>query len=307
MIKKSNEVNSQKRFRILLYGVPGIAKSTTALSAPNTLMVDTDFGWDRVPAQFRKGSYIQPQSYDELLKDLSIENVKQFETIVFDTGGALLNLMKAWAAQKDPKYRQGDGTPTQKGWGIIGNEFQRLMDYCFYTLGKHIIVVFHAKEDKDGEVKTYRPDVDGQTARNIWKPMDLGGFMEAKGDQIVIGFSPTDRYFAKGTHGITGVENIPNVMKGKSNDFITNLFHRINNNITEEMALVSIYDETMKQAKTIIEKVKDAKTANTALEEIGKLQHQFGSKTEAWTLLKEKSESVGLEYSNKQFQAKKVA
>ena len=308
MIKKANEINEQKRFRILLYGVPGIAKSTTALSAPNPLMVDTDFGWDRVPALCRKGGYIQPQNYNELLADLTVENIKDYETIIFDTGGALLNLMKAWAIKKDPKNGQKDGTTlSMRGYGAIGQEFQRFMDYCFYTLGKNIVIVFHAKEEMDGDQKVFRLDVEGQTRNNVWKPMDLGGFMEAKGDQRTIGFSPTDRYFAKGTHGIIGVENIPNVMKGEKNDYIVNLFNRINNNILEEMALVSQYDDVMKQVAEIVEGVKTVDDSNNALKAISELDHIFASKAEAWTMLKNKAEACGLEYKDKIFAVKKVS
>jgi hypothetical protein len=306
MIKKANQFNEQKRFRVLISGVPGIAKSTTALSSPDPLMIDADFGWDRVPAQFRKGDYIQPKSYDELLLDLTIEGTKTYQTFIFDTGGALLNLMKAWAIKRDPKNGQRDGaTLSMKGYGTIGQEFSRLMDYCFYTLQKHIVVVFHVKEEMDGDQKVFRLDVEGQTRNNIWKNMDLGGFMEASGERRMIGFSPTERYFAKGTHGVSGIMEIPNVMKGANNDFIQNLFSRVNNNILEEVALVSIYDDTMKQVKEIIGTVTNAESANKALESISSLQHQFASKTESWILLKEKSEACGLEYKDKTFQVKK--
>lgn len=296
MIRKSNEVNATSRRRILLYGVPGIAKSTTALSAPSTLMVDTDRGWDRVPAQFRRGDYIQPDSYEELLDDLIPENVAHYETIVFDTGGALLNLMKAWAIKKDPKDGQKDGTTlSMRGYGTVGREFERLMTHCFYTLNRHVVVVFHAKEDMDGDAKVYRLDVEGQTRNNIWKSMDLGGFMEAYGDKRMVGFSPTDRYFAKGTHGISGTIELPNVMKpGVPNDFLTNLFARITQNVKDESAMSDEYDKLMNRIRSNVEAVTTVTTANAALDGIKTATHFFGSKTEAWYLLKAKTDSIGL-------------
>ena len=65
MIRKPNEIqDGAKKIRILVAGYPGIGKSTLALSAPNPLHIDVDFGIDRIEPRYRK-DYIQPASYDE--------------------------------------------------------------------------------------------------------------------------------------------------------------------------------------------------------------------------------------------------
>ena len=151
---------------MLIAGYPGIGKTTLALSAPRPLHIDCDFGLDRVEARYRV-PFIQPQSYDELLADLVPKNLRDFETLVFDTGGQLLTLMSLWAMKKDPKYGQRDGTLSLKGYGFVGKEFMRLMDYCFYELKKHIVMVFHAVEEKDGDNTRLRIKVEGQTKNNV--------------------------------------------------------------------------------------------------------------------------------------------
>lgn len=298
MIRKASELNSNNKRRVLLYGVPGIAKSTTALSAPNPLMIDTDRGWERIPAQFRKCDYIQPETYAELLSDLNQENCRSYESIIFDTGGTLLNLMKDWAIKKDPKDGQKDGqTLSMRGYGTVGREFQRLMDYCFYTLNKNIIIIFHAKEEMDGEYKVFRIDVEGRTKGEIWKPMDIGGFMEAHGERRVIGFSPTERYFAKGTMGISGIHEIPNVMKpGVPNDFLSNLFAYINQTLNSEIEMVKKYDELMNTVRATIEEVTNSMTATQALDAIKSNTQYFGSLQESKHLLNEKVNALGLKY-----------
>ena len=65
--------------------------------------------------------------------------------------GKLLDLMKPWAIQQNPKNGQTDGTLSLKGYGAVGREFNRLMDFCFYELKKNVVVLFHAKEEKDDE------------------------------------------------------------------------------------------------------------------------------------------------------------
>ena len=219
MIRNPNEIQEgAKKIRMLIAGYPGIGKSTLALSAPRPLHIDVDFGSDRIEPRYRK-PYIQPKSYDEILEDLTPLNVKDFDTLVFDTGGKLISLMSQWAIKKDVKYGQRDGSLSLKGYGFIGREFQRLMDYCFYELDKHIVVVFHAIEEKDGDNTRLRIKVEGQTKNNVWEPMDLGGFVEIQGNNRTIGFSNCERYFAKGTRGIHGVWQVPELGPDKPNDF----------------------------------------------------------------------------------------
>ena len=219
MIRNPNEIQEgAKKIRMLIAGYPGIGKSTLALSAPRPLHIDVDFGIDRIEPRYRK-PYIQPKSYDEILEDLTPPNVKDFDTLVFDTGGKLISLMSQWAIKRNVKYGQQDGSLSLKGYGFIGREFQRLMDYCFYELDKHIVVVFHAIEEKDGDNTRLRIKVEGQTKNNVWEPMDLGGFVEIQGNNRTIGFSNCERYFAKGTRGIHGVWQVPELGPDKPNDF----------------------------------------------------------------------------------------
>lgn len=205
MIRNPNDIqDGAKKIRMLIAGYPGIGKSTLALSAPRPLHIDCDFGIDRIEPRYRM-PYIQPRSYDEILNDLKPENLNDFETLVFDTAGKLISLMGLWAIKQNPKYGQRDGSLSLKGYGFVGREFVRLMDYCFYELKKNIVVVFHATEEKDGDNTRLRIKVEGQTKNNVWEPMDLGGFVEMYGNDRTIGFSNCEKYFAKGTRGIHGM------------------------------------------------------------------------------------------------------
>lgn len=289
-------VNS--KIRILIAGFPGIGKSTLGLSAPNPLHIDVDRGVTRVEAKFRK-PFIQPQSYDELLEDLRAENLKDFDTLVFDTGGKLLDLMKPWAIQKDPKNGKRDGNVSLQGYGVIGKEFQRLMDFCFYQLNKNIVVLFHAKEDKDGENVKLRIMVEGQTKDNVWQPMELGGFMEVIGNDRTIGFSNCERYFAKGTHGIKGIKKIPDTAKFP-NDFLTRLFEEVNHNIQQEAAEFEqergAYAEVMKIYGDKIEAVQSIDELNELSPEMKNIEHKLTSKKEIEALFRAKYKALGARF-----------
>ena len=292
MIKKPSEVvATTKKIRLLIAGFPGIGKTTLALSAPKPLHIDVDRGVDRVQAKNRC-DFIQPETYEDLLKDLK-SDLSDYETLVFDTGGKLLDLMKPYVIKQDSKNGQKDGqTLSIKGYGAVGKEFQRLMDYAFYQLNKNVVVIFHAKEDKDGEATKLRILVEGSTKDNVWQPMDLGGFMEMYNNKRTIGFSNCERYFAKGTHGIQGIIELPNLDDPSvPNDFLTKLFKQVNQNILDEQKYFDEqkkkYEEVMNEVVLIIESmtidtvdqvVEKMKTVNHVLTSEKELKHKFKEK-----------------------------
>ena len=298
MIRNPNEIQEgAKKIRMLIAGYPGIGKSTLALSAPTPLPLDVDFGIDRIEPRYRK-PYIQPKSYDEILEDLTPINLQDFDTLVFDTGGKLISLMSLWAIKKDPKYGQRDGSLSLKGYGFVGKEFVRLMDYCFYELQKNIVIVFHATEEKDGDNTRLRIKVEGQTKNNVWEPMDLGGFVEIYGNDRTIGFSNCERYFAKGTRGISGIRKIPVLGPTSPNDFLTKLFEEYNARATAEVeknaADQAAYEAAMVEGSEIIAGITDADSANAAMPKFKAINHALTSSKELGVLWNKKIEDCGL-------------
>lgn len=300
MIQKPDAIaTTKKKIRILIAGYPGIGKSTLGLSAPKPLHIDVDFGSDRIEPRYR-ADFIQPKSYDEILTDLVPENLKEYETLVFDTGGKLISLMSLWAIKKDSKYGQRDGSLSLKGYGFVGKEFQRLMDYCFYELDKNIVMIFHAIEDKDGDNTRLRIKVEGQTKNNVWEPQDLGGFVEMVGGDRTIGFSNCEKYFAKGTRGINGVIKIPNLTPTSKNDFLTNLFAQYNEKAAAEVAenqkKKERYDAAVAAGDEIIKSIVDAESATAAIPKIKAIKHDLTSEREVTLAFNAHIKSLNLFY-----------
>ena len=301
MIRNPKDIKeSEKKIRMLIAGYPGIGKSTLALSAPKPLHIDVDFGIDRIEPRYRV-PYIQPADYEEILEDLKPENLGDFETLVFDTGGKLISLMSIWAIKQNPKNGQRDGSLSLKGYGVVGKEFVRLMDYCFYELKKNIVVVFHATEEKDGDNTRLRIKVEGQTKNNVWEPMDLGGFVEMYGNDRTIGFSNCERYFAKGTRGISGIIKIPTLTESKANDFLTRLFDQYNAAARAEIEKAAQekakYETAMYEGRKIISGIQDSKTATEAISSYRKINHALTSEREITALWNARIKELGLIYN----------
>ncbi len=310
MIKKPCEMKqTKKKIRILLAGFPGIGKTTLALSAPKPLHIDVDRGVDRVRANDRK-DFTQPATYEELLQDLK-SDLSDYETLVFDTGGKLLDLMKPYVIKQDSKNGQKDGeTLSIKGYGAVGKEFQRLMDYAFYTLNKNVVVIFHAKEDKDGEATKLRILVEGSTKDNVWQPMDLGGFIEMYNGKRTIGFDNCERYYAKGTHGIKGIIELPDLENPNiQNDFLTKLFDKVNENISKETEYFESqkedYEKVMNEVSPMIEKMTE-KNTEEVMNAIKNAKHILTSEKELKHKFKLKIEELGMVWNKdtKQYEKK---
>lgn len=296
MIRKPAEmVNTENRFRVLIAGYPGIGKTTLGLSAPKPLLIDVDFGINRTMASVRK-DYIQPESYEELLNDLK-GDLSDYETIVIDTGGKLLDLMKAYVIKNDIKNAKKDGTLSLQGYGAVGREFSRFMNYIYFYLRKHCVIIFHAVEEKQDEETKLRILVEGSTKNTVWQNVELGGFIEMRGNKKTIGFDNCERYFAKSSFGIKGNYTIPELNGTQQNDFLTKLFEQANKNIQEESKVFEEerkqYQEVMNALNPLIENM-TLENVNEVIEAIKTVPHILTSEKEAKAHFAEKIKELNL-------------
>lgn len=303
MIKKPEEMTfSDKKFSMLLYGAPGVGKTTLALSAPDPIIIDFDRGMSRVKAQHRKTA-IFCDTYEEVLTDIKSPEVSDCQTLIIDTGGSFVTFLQDWAMRTNPTVnRQKNGAISLKGFGAVKSEFSRFTSMVKDVMNKNIIYVFHSQEqqDKDGNAQQ-RLMCEGAAKNIVWTPCDFGGYVQMIGDQRVICFSPEQEFFAKGCHGINGKYTIPNLSDADSNDFLTRIFDKAKANIeAENEAFAPIreqYDKTMIQVQDIIENIVDAETANAAVSSIPALEHVLTSEKEARAMLKARTDELGLKYT----------
>lgn len=304
MIRKPAEmVNTENRFRVLIAGYPGIGKTTLGLSAPKPLLIDVDFGINRTMASVRK-DYIQPESYKELLNDLK-GDLSDYETIVIDTGGKLLDLMKAYVIKNDIKNAKKDGTLSLQGYGAVGREFSRFMNYIYFDLRKHCVIIFHAVEEKQDEDTKLRILVEGSTKNTVWQNVELGGFIEMRGNKKTIGFDNCERYFAKSSFGIKGNYIIPELDGTQPNDFLSKLFEQANKNIQEESKVFEEerkqYQEVMNALNPLIENM-TLENVNEVIEAIKTVPHILTSEKEAKAHFAEKIKKLNLVWNKEKQQ-----
>lgn len=283
---------------MILSGLPGVGKTTLACSAPEVLVVDIDNGMKRVKTEHRRDA-VMVKTYEELLEDLSSEAVKRYKTLVVDTGGALIELMKDWAVKQPSGAKKGGGISLQ-GFGIVKSEFNRL--FRELRASHNCILLFHTLREKDREGNViYDIQCEGATKQTVWQPVDLGAYMQIINGERYMCFTPTQEYSAKSSYGIKGMIQIPELDEKRANDCLTMMFEQVKVNMAEEAAsskkAYAEYHDVMKQGKALIDKVNSPETAMVATEGIGKLPTVLTSKTELQATLKAKLADCGLKWN----------
>ncbi len=308
IVRPENMDFSGQKFSAIIYGSPGVGKTTLALSAPAPVLIDFDRGISRVRANHRQPT-IMCNTYEEVLADVQSPEMAEFQTIVIDTGGSFVTFLKDWAMrEKGAKQKNGEFN-SLKGFGYVKNEFNRFTDYVKTILNKNVIYVFHSQEqsDKDGN-PTQRLMCEGSVRNTVWNPCDFGGYVQMVGSQRMICFTPEQEYFAKGTHGIVGRWPIPELSAQEPNNFMEKLFVTARENIAKEKDLYApqreLYDAAMAEITNIIDSVVDVQTANDAVAAIQKVEHALTSKKEASALLTAKTGELGLKYTKEGYVSK---
>lgn len=295
-IKRPDQMDfSQKTFTMIISGSPGIGKTTLALSAPDPILFDLDRGISRVRAEHRTLT-VEADAYEEMLADMESEEYKAAKTVVLDTGGSLIQLMQPWAKKQEPKAAR-DGRAM---FGVIKREFDRLTHQIRSIDKKNCIIVFHTTEVQKGDTITQRLSCEGSAKDIVWTPADLGCYMHVMGKKRLLGFTPTEEYFAKSCYGIGGLKDVPELKPGEPNDYLTRLFETAKENIENEMDTYNkgrkAYESAMNDGRKIIRDIQKIDDLSKAAGQINSLNHALTSKEEINNLFKEKVSELGAKW-----------
>lgn len=182
-----------------------------ALSAPDVVLIDADEGLSRVKPEHRKDSSMI-KTYEELLADIkSFEG--HYKTVVIDTCGALIDLMKEWAMRNEPTASKKSGGFSQQGYGFVKTEFLRLSAELRKKF--NVVFLFHASKDRQGDDVFYDIVCEGSTKTLVWQPADLGAYLHIVNGERYLGFTPTMNYNAKAAYGIKGLVKVPELKDGE--------------------------------------------------------------------------------------------
>ena len=302
LFKKPSELEFVTTIKMLVYGQPGIGKSTMALSAPNPVLFDFDGGVQRVNVAFQCPT-LQVKNWEEALQ--ALEELKSGEvpcnTIIIDTAGKMLDFMSDFIMRNDSKMRMRDGSLSLKGYGARKVMFVNFLREVA-MMGKNIVFVAHEREDKDGETKIVRPEIGGSSAGDLMKELDLVGYVQAVGSDRTVYWTPQEKFYAKNTCNLPAWQKIPVIVDEKgnvtqANDTLQKVFTYYEANVTKIEETRKRYNELLEEIELAIENITDAKSANEFAKAIATTEIIWDSKVRARELFKGKVEQLKLKWN----------
>lgn len=209
---------------IALYGTPGVGKTSLSGTAENVILTDCDRGADR--ACTRVDTIIAQKWSDVLAEEKEFKNYK---TGVFDTAKSILDdYLMGYVIEKDYKMAKNK----LKAYGEIGDEFKQFINRR-RSESMDIIIIAHAKEEKDGDLTKFSPDVTGQSKDLILRISDQVGFITMVNNKRVITFEPTDRTIGKNVAKIPTME-IPDESDPKYRTFMADIISKVKESIRKQ-------------------------------------------------------------------------
>jgi len=178
----------------LIFGQPGIGKSSLGYSANEPALLDADRGAHRAANRRDTITVDCWADINELAE--RAEAIAKYHTIVPDTVGRVLDFLALQLMEENPKYDRGGGALSLQGFGALKARFQTWL-MRVRALGKDVVLLAHQKEDKDGDSIIVRPDVTGGSYGELMKVADFVGYVYMRGKDRVLDFNPTDRWVGK--------------------------------------------------------------------------------------------------------------
>lgn len=204
--------NTQKDYRdvasmvMLVYGMGGVGKTTFASTFPKPLLLDFENG-----AKYfkQRGIDIDVIKIDSWMTNADKKELvglmEDYETIIFDPIGEMMEKIIDSDQVSGKKYRQSDGGLTMAGWGKVKEHARSVLKWA-RDLDKHVVLVAHVDERADEESIIKRPLIATKISDEIIAMVDIVGYLDivtVDGEEKrVLRVNPTDKkYIAKDRTG----------------------------------------------------------------------------------------------------------
>ncbi|RVG82346.1 ATP-binding protein, partial [Sinorhizobium meliloti] len=190
-ITRASDPITVDRLNMVIYGPPGIAKTSLAFTAEAPLLLDFDNGSHR--AANRK-DVVRVTSWADIT-NIDAGDLEPFKTIVVDTAGRALDSLSVDIIKANPKHGRG-GALTLQGFGELKSRFGAFLK-LLNSFGKDVVLIAHMDEQRSGDDVIERLDVQGGSKGEIYKTADAMGRLIIENKHRWLLFSPTDAAFGK--------------------------------------------------------------------------------------------------------------
>ncbi len=257
-IIKKQDVFPERATVTLLYGMPGVGKTSLASTADNPLLIDCDRGADRAA---KRPDTLVASKWEDILVEKP--NFTGYKTIVIDTAKACIDdFLMEYVCELDYKCKKDK----RLAYGAIGVEFKKFLS-DLRALDVDLVIIAHTKEDKDGDLTKFAPDVTGGSKDLLLRIADEVGFIATANNRRTMYFDPTDRTIGKNVARLP-VTQIPDAETPEFDGFLSRIISQIRNSIQSRTEEQRKAIETVERLKADIEMLETPENADAILAEI---------------------------------------
>ncbi len=233
-ITSASEPIAVERLNTVIYGPPGLGKSSLAFTADAPLLLDFDQGSHR--AANRK-DVVRIADWSDVA-GISASDLAPFNTVVVDTAGRALDILTADIIRANPKMGRG-GALSLQGYGELKSRFTAFLK-LLNSFGKDVVLIAHMDEQRNGDDIIERLDVQGGSKGEIYKAADAMGRLVISNGQRRLLFSPTDAAFGKNPGQLPPLD-VPDIAHPDFANFLAGV-------VTEIKARLNTLSESQRQA-----------------------------------------------------------
>ncbi|MGD9713782.1 MAG: ATP-binding protein [Thermomicrobiales bacterium] len=281
---------------VLIYGPPGIGKTSLLQTADSPFTLDFDGGIHR---SANRRDAMQFDSWSEVLKvgeegyhqdgeELVGPMFDPFKTLGIDTGGMALEKLIP-EVLRDSAKNGYSGNLSPQGWGVLGSRFVNWMR-TVRSWGKSVVMVCHQAEDRNASDQAYfRPEFPGKMAYSyVHKSFDMIGRIYQEGHKKILDFSPRENQVGKNAAGFPPVE-IPDLHKNPT--FLADLIVKAKLAIGKTAEASAATSKAVGQWIQFLATMPEPNELNDELR--GLAQLPTGAKVQVWALIKSHAEKRG--------------
>lgn len=287
MLVKTNDSFPERPVIILLYGSPGVGKTSVFNTSHNPILIDADRGADR--SIYRQDTIIA-SNWKEVLADEG--EIKNYSTLGIDTAKSVLDdFLMIHVVEQDYKLK----TNKLKAYGAIADEFKLFVNR---RRGEKldIVIIAHGKEEKDGDNTRISPDVTGGSKDLLLRIADQVGYMYMDNNQRTINFNPTDKTVGKNVARFP-LLTVPDETEPEFKTFMADIIQKVKSSIQEKSEEQKEMLAKIESVQLALQAINSPETASTVSELIGTLpkSHQVAFRTS----MKAKMVAENIEWNDK--------
>ncbi|MDP2235017.1 MAG: ATP-binding protein [Bacteroidales bacterium] len=247
-ILKKEESLPKRPVVIVIYGEPGIGKTSLFNTCESPLLIDFDRGVDR---SIMRQDTLLVSKWEDVQVEEKAGTFNAYKTIGIDTAKAALDdFLMSYVIKQDYATAKNK----LKAYGAIGDEFKLFVNNRRAD-NAELVIIAHAKDEKEGDTIKKIPDVTGQSYNLLLRIADQVGYMRTINNKRSIQWEPTDTTIGKNVARLP-ITEIPNETDPDFPTYMANIIERVKDAIAnmseaqrEALEKVSKYQELISRTE----------------------------------------------------------